>query len=742
MASLSSIFWVLGFALSIVLAPQLRIWTWGRAMLCFAVAGLAALPIFWKDLFRGTAGGYTIVPCFLLAVWITIRAFTSPVVELAQSDLLLTAMAVVTFLSFHASAKNARSQKIIIYGIGLILLVSILVIANQVADPMFTPVFPNETPRAPAGFFAHYSYGASFLIPTSLLAAAAALHSKENWLARLSFGLLALAAMYAVFLTKSRGGVIGMAGGFALLVFLSILAGKQRNKKWFAPAMISLPFILVAVGVFFLRGLMDVQEIRGGGDAEKLLDNAIRFYMAGIAISCIALHPFLGGGSRSYSWECFRFWDTSAMGFGGAKPEHTHNELLQTVSEYGLLGGVLVVITLILASVLVLVRITSTNKKQISWSNDNFWRIGGLAGLAGLFLQSNFEGIFRLPPGAVLLALCLSACMIPVRSNAATDSKKSTRTALAAGLMCPICAVFMILLVIFGYKGTVVTPKIWNTYFSLPPLGLETQADHLTEAIAVWPLYSLYEKRAWAYRALGSKPDLVEPRQPFLELSLSDFKSAGILHPYNPEFAINAAILAGTLGREKEAEELFRKGISLQGEMEAAFSGHRFFFLYLYEKGVREYEAGNLVEALVNFKLAVSHTEKIAIYGINRSSRGREYFRARVRAYEYLAKCYAELGEYEQAAETYDTASKLRDGNTSNYLLSVFYGKLAVEAWSERRGSDALKLFNDARHRMIFAREFPEGITPEKRLEWIKYFDQSISYLKAARFEPSEKITF
>ena len=104
--------------------------------------------------------------------------------------------------------------------------------------------------------------------------------------------------------------------------------------------MIVSPFILILLGIFFLRFLGDIQEARyGSGDMDGLLDNTIRLYLIGIAVSCFGLHPLLGGGSRSYSWECFRFWDTNAMGAGGRKPEHVHNELLQTATDYGAIPG-------------------------------------------------------------------------------------------------------------------------------------------------------------------------------------------------------------------------------------------------------------------------------------------------------------------------------------------------------------------------------------------------------------------
>ena len=103
MAVISSIFWVIGFILSVTLAPQLRIWAWGPTMICFAVSSLAALPPIWNSR-NSRADLFIVISGMILVSWIALRAAVSPVAELAQSDLLLMAMAVATFICFRASA--------------------------------------------------------------------------------------------------------------------------------------------------------------------------------------------------------------------------------------------------------------------------------------------------------------------------------------------------------------------------------------------------------------------------------------------------------------------------------------------------------------------------------------------------------------------------------------------------------------------------------------------------------------
>ena len=127
MAALSTIFWILGFILSVVIAPQLRVWTWGPTMLCFGAAALFALPVFlrksvvWECL-------YVLIPGIAISGWIVLRSFFSPVEELATQDLLLVSMAVCTYIVFRAGGGRGASGNLLVGWILLILGASLWVI--------------------------------------------------------------------------------------------------------------------------------------------------------------------------------------------------------------------------------------------------------------------------------------------------------------------------------------------------------------------------------------------------------------------------------------------------------------------------------------------------------------------------------------------------------------------------------------------------------------------------------------
>lgn len=736
MAVISSVLWILGFVLSVVIAPQLRMWTWGPTMLCFGAATLFALPVLLrKDL--GREAMYVLIPGIATAAWIALRSFVSPVAELAAQDLLLLSMAVSTFIVFRAVGGGELSGKFLIGGIALILGASLWVIGKQVADPSYAPVFPAGNVNAIRGFFGHYSYGAAFLIPSALLLAGLGLHGRFHWAVRVILLALAGAGLVAVVLTKSRGGVIGAGVGLGALALGSVLLGKREGKRWFVPAAIIAPLALIGACVLFLSLLEGVQEQRGGGELTGMLDNTIRFYMLGMAMSCIAMHPWLGGGSRSFSWESFQAWDVAAYGRGAAKPEHVHNELVQTVTDYGIVGGLLLLVLLGCVVFAALARSASKSHSGDTKLMDG-WRVGGLAGLAGLFAQSHFEGILRIPPGAILLGLCLAAASAGLTKPSGNHRRLSPANALLA-----VCALAVVIpLLAYGWKGTKATPALWPAYFSKIPLGTEAKIDALTEGIATWPLNPLLQRRGVLYRQFAVDEGLSpEERREILELALADFQRASVLHPFDPTNLLNQAGTLAVLGKSAEAEPLFRQAIQAQGGMEAAFNANHRLADFLLAKGLAEYAGEDFTAAITTFQIAARHMEKAMELGKGWSM-GASGWDLKVKIHSALGQALEAVGDHRGALERYDFVTTVRAGGSGHYLAGRLLGKRAVAAWGERRSEDALRLFIDAEQRVIKARQLPEGVTQEKQIEYRDYLRRSILYLREARIAPSEKVDF
>ncbi len=735
MAALSTVFWILGFILSVVIAPQLRVWTWGPTMLCFGAASLLALPVFLKRS-NESESLYVLISGIAISSWIVLRSFFSPVQELATQDLLLVAMAVCTYIVFRAGRGSGVSGNLLVAGIVLILGASLWVISQQMIDRSFSPVFPVGEMKAIRGFFGHYSYCASFLIPCSLILAGLALHSGYHFVIRIGLLAIAMGGGAAVVLTNSRGGVVGIGLGLAALVFGTILVGKREGKRWFVPVAIIAPLLFIGCGILFLGVLEDVEQSRSkGSDLTGMLDNTIRLYLLGIAVSCIGLHPWLGGGSRSFSWESFQAWDVDAYGPGGYKPEHVHNEFVQTVTDYGYVGGILLAVFLGCMVVAFLVKTLTHERIQNDKVSDG-WRIGGFAGFIGMFAQSQFEGIFRIPPGAILVALCLAAA-----TSAMIKPIVRCRFWPVNGLFAICTLAVMFPLFAYGLKGTKATREMWFAFFSKQPVPLQEKIQALTSGIAVWPTSPLHHERGTLYREIAAKKRTNDPsRKEFLTSALADFKSASQLHPLDPTNLLNWGGTLKLLGMNKDAEPLYRKAIKAQGGMEVAFQANQRFADFLVQKSAAEYARNDLHSAISTLEIAVKHMDRAEELGQWKTP---FFVDLKLKIHASLGQCFETAGDPERALQQYDQAVSLPRGGSAHYLAGLMLGRQAANAWTVRGSEeDALRLFLEAKQRIIKATLLPTGVTQENRNEYIEYLDDSINYLEKTNVIPSEKLNF
>jgi len=705
-------------------------------MICLGLAALFALPAIWNG--RNERGDLVIlISGTILTFWFAAKACLSPVPEAAQSDLLLLSMAVSTFVTFRAIGGSPNAQKILVAGIALLAVASLWVIAKQIQQPGFSPIFPETKSRAIKGFYGHYSYGGSFLVAVSFLLGGFALHSKSIGMARAALGVIAILGIAAIYYTRSRGAILGAAGGFGALALCTLIVGNRDNKKWFAPALLAIPVIAGGIIFALLSGWSGAQEARNDStEITAILDNGIRWHLAGIAISCITLHPMFGGGARSFSWECFRFWDTDAMGQGLFKPEHVHNELLQTACDYGIMGAALLLVFLTAVLISVILR-SASGKTAAGGIHADGWRIGGIAGLAGLFTQSNFEGILRIAPGAILLALCISAACYrgwhdKKPAGAHPWFRSSVFSLLAAASALP--------LLFAGIKGTRVSLLLWPGFFGADTIGYETRIDALSGAINIWPLHSLIMRRGIMYQEASGAEGDGNSGEELLGLALADYRRASSLHRFDPQAAIGLANILSTLGRNAEAESAYSKAVELQGGMEAAFKAHYYSAKHYHRKAVISHDPANPAASLADMEIAVLHMEE----AVKTSWIGKTEDRIlRVQMYQDYGLILESAHDYKGAIEQYDFASKIPYGGNSHYYAGQLLGRLAVMKWAERHSEDAMQLFMQASHRINAARnDLPANVTGEKRDEYAKYLLNTINYLKGAGIKPSASVVY
>lgn len=734
MPAISSVFLMLATLLAVVIGTQTWAWSWGPGLLALGVAVAAALPTFWRKS-RDQSDVGIILFGWLTAGWFAWRCLTSPVAEFGQSDLMLLSATVGAFITARAAAGGNSARAIFYWGTAALLAASLWVIFRQIQDPSFVPVFGGRQGEWPSGFASHYNEAANYLIAASLfLLAAAVLSSHTGW-ARMVWAILAVAGFAAIWFTRSRGGIFGAAVGLGIFWVLAMIVAKRRNRKWFAPALVAVPVIGITLTVFWLQGWQQAQQIRHqdatGNLISGLLDNDCRLYFLGLAMSGISSHPLWGGGSQSFSWECYRFWDPSELGSGSSLPVFTHNELVQAANDYGLVGAGLLVG---LMSGVALIAVLSILLEPVSKENDGIdaMRVGGLAVLSGMLVQSSFSFVFHHLPGCLFLGVALGHLSLRGISTG-WIRRTASRTILSLAAL----AVLLIVLPL-GWKASRTTIALWPSLYSKIPLtSAEARIDSVTEALDSWPdSPSLLKTRGlWFQSALGTpaEKELVDPAQS----ALKDFEAALRLHPYDPGIAINRANLLSFLKRDDEAGRAYQLAIQLQGGFEAGFRAHYFFSRHLLQKGMAEFRQDAPAPAVVLFDSAVSQIEEAAkltpgyILGLE----GRDL---RIRIHEALGIAQEAAGQAEAALRTYETAAALPAGNRLHYRAALLVADKANRQWLSRQASEAMAGFIDAKNRIQKAGgSLPDGVTQEKRAEFLNHLERSLQYLRIARVQPA-----
>ena len=726
MPVISSIFLVISLALAVVLGPQLRPWSWGPAMIALGVSALAALPAFWRSV-RTQSDYGLLVWCAMTVAWFAWRAWGSPVAEFGQADLFLLCGATAGFVSIRSITGHSTAERTLIWGVALLLLASVVVVGIQVFNPPYYPVFGAVIKGSMVtAFYGHYNHAANYLIASSLLVGAAALFGRHAMVTRIIWGLIALAGLAGVYFSQSRGGIFGAAIGCGVFIAVALILAKRRNAKWFAPTLIALPLIGMAVAAFWIYGW----EQRSGGDTAKLLDNDIRLYMLGIAFSCIGLHPLMGGGSRSYNWESYRFIESQIQRHTGARPDMTHNELAQAATDYGLIGAGFVVVLLAVLGVATLLRVIFEDRpREPDWRD--VWRLGAIAALAGMFVQSCFSFVFHVMPDVILLGICLgmmsrSECRMP---NLATRS-----TSLLLSLAALFCAA---ILLPAGLKGARVSLVLWPTYFGkVPQSAVETRIDALSEAIRIWPQSEFYQNRAEIHRQLAASSTEKPAFSEAAELAIEDYRQARKFHPYEPSYLINMANLQSHLGLDEAAEESYAIGIQLQGGMESGFRGHFWLANHHLRKGERLFNAKNSAGALVSLERAAEEIEKSCeeMPWVFDDMHG-----PRVTIHTNLGNMREAEGDRVGALAAYDFAATQHYGRHAEYFSGVLIGKMALDAWKERKPEIALGGFIEAQRRLqVAGDQLPGGVSMDDRTKYMTYLEQTIAFMKGAKIQPAD----
>lgn len=196
----------------------------------------------------------------------------------------------------------------------------------------FLKVYYTET----AGTYANKNHLAWLLGDSALVAVALACWGRFRWVSRAVLLYLFLFLGFGVCISFSRGGLVGLIAGLTMVVSVSILlllaAGDSR--KLMTGILIGMMIAAASAGIFAFVSGNPVLGLRMKG----LWMDDYREDLWRASIHDLGNAPFLGNGAGSFQWCARLMMPVESL--------LAHNDYAQLLSEYGLVGFLLLVVFL------------------------------------------------------------------------------------------------------------------------------------------------------------------------------------------------------------------------------------------------------------------------------------------------------------------------------------------------------------------------------------------------------------
>ncbi|MDR3406690.1 MAG: O-antigen ligase family protein [Chthoniobacter sp.] len=479
---------------------------------------------------------------------------------LARADLFMILGAVLVYLLTVMDHTDTRRRLVLVALLLLCALVHIAIGAiqfKQADNFMLLPgiMRPSYEWRA-SGFYICPNHLAGLLEMLAMLALGQAFWGNSRPAIRVLAGYCALMCLAGVAITGSRGGYLSVVFGLGAFAVLSLWAVQLTRRGGF---WLMFAGILVGAGVILGGGLFFMTQ------SETIHARLLQIYdptnmrpmMWKAAMMQYHLEPITGTGSGTYLFYGRQFRSPLVQN----DPMHVHNDYLELLAEYGLIGAVLCGLFVLVHLVSGMAGMKRIIVEQIRpdtprLSHDLALIIGALSAIAALLLHSVVDFNMHIPANALLVAFLFGLLASP--SNAPNnDTNEPVKAAGGWRWLAAAMAVALLGLSARAFPGEFFAEK------ARVALRDDRNADALSFARRgiAWersnPFLYGYLAEAEHFLTL-SAPDTTSARM-LQEDAATDYESALKLFPQDTGLLLKEAQVLDLLGRFSEAEDIFQR---------------------------------------------------------------------------------------------------------------------------------------------------------------------------------------
>ncbi len=346
----------------------------------------------------------------LLAGYVVVRAWFSPNAYLSQADAFLAVGALGVYLLTALYLPQTLHRNWLVGALFAVAIAHIIVGALQFKDGAGFMLFGFTRGGAygsrASGMLVCPNHLAGFLEAMALLALSIAFWGRWRLPTKMAAGYMALFCFVGVAMTGSRGGYLSCVVGLLAFAALSLWIVWIYDRQRFVLTVVA---TVLAVGLLLTGAVQFMQHSTVMKQRMSQIETAsedIRWYNWLAAIDQFKTSPLLGTGAGTHLYYGRLFRRPQIQ----VDPEHSHNDYLEMLAEYGIVGEALAIFFLVvhIARGLALARQVTTrricNIPGMGGSDTLALLVGGLSAVAALLAHSVVDFNLHIPGNALLFA--------------------------------------------------------------------------------------------------------------------------------------------------------------------------------------------------------------------------------------------------------------------------------------------------------------------------------------------------
>lgn len=306
--------------------------------LCLLLFGLTSFTFFKSESpTLNTNYLYIFIGCLS---YYMVRSFCSPVPSLGLADLFLMCGGSVVY---YAVALNSNKEKLFA---GVLIAVILAMIFNLLMwIPAINEIRDGLLPFAKgtnvSGMFNHRNFYSSFMVCCVCFTLCSALWGGyTTWLKTILYVVSILSSL-SILNALARGGLLALVVVW-FVVFILLIYSAERVKKGRHALLLLLVIVTAISAKIGFSYIVDKRVEATGYTAFNLTNAKGRSAYFAIAVDQIGDAPFIGSGSRSIEYKSYSNWHPRLAANNNFK--FVHNEFLQSITDYGLIGFLLLII--------------------------------------------------------------------------------------------------------------------------------------------------------------------------------------------------------------------------------------------------------------------------------------------------------------------------------------------------------------------------------------------------------------